>query len=429
MRRLMSVAARRKTDRIDRGNEDFMRMIVLIAIAGLILAGVGVSMAAESDGRFVQDRFAIGFWVDPPADQITDARYKEIADAGFTFVLGAFGPKTESDVKKQLALCKKYGMTAIVRDLTNSKNLPNTPECWGYYIVDEPGAGAIPSIKTRIEELRKLRPGKLAYFNLNPDYAPLSVLGTSSYDEYIKRFAEETTCDVLCMDYYPMLTPTADGRDGYCGNLDVMRKYALQQNIPFWNFFNTMPFGPHNDPTESHLRWQIYASLAYGAKGVLYFCYWTPRSPEFPKGGAIITAEGHKTRHYEQAKRINKAIGNLGPTLMQLTSIDVIRIKPGEDSTEALKGTPIKSLSDGDYLVGVFKHSDGRRAVLLCNYDANYGMWPTVKFDLPDDKVVEVDQSNGKEKIVMDDSPDTPGLQLSLDSGEGRLFLLPATRI
>jgi hypothetical protein len=228
------------------------------------------------------------------------------------------------------------------------------------------------------------------------------------------------------MDYYPMMTPTADGRDGYCGNLAVMRKYALEQGVPHWNFFNTMPFGPHHDPAESQLRWQIYTSLAYGSKGILYFCYWTPGGGEFPKGGAIITAEGRRTRHYDQARRINAAVKNLGPTLMRLTSIDVIRIKPTDDPAGALTGSPIKSITQGgDYLIGVFKHEDGRRAVLLNNYDYNYTSWPTVEFDLPADKVAEVDKSDGKEKPVVDDSPDMPGLQVSLDSGEGRLFLLP----
>ena len=397
-----------------------MRIIaVLIVIAVVMLTDC--SQAKETAGRFVQDRLAIGFWVDPPADQITDARYKEIADANFTFVLGAFGPKTKEDVAKQLDLCKKHGLTAIVRSI--SDELPDHPSCWGYHLVDEPGAGGIPDIKARIASIRKARPGKLAYFNLLPDYASPGMLGTATYDEYIARFARETECDVLCMDYYPMLTPTADGRDGYCGNLAVMRKYALEQDIPFWNFFNTMPFGPHNDPTESHLRWQIYTSLAYGAKGVLYFCYWTPGGGEFPKGGAIITAEGLRTRHYDQAKRINAGLKNLGPTLMKLTSTDVIRLKAGEDSAKALAGSPIKGITGGDYLVGVFKHADGRRAVLLNNYDHNYSAWPTVEFDGAG--VVEVDAADGKERPARDDSPDMPGLQLSLDAGEGRLFLLP----
>ena len=404
-----------------------MRMIVLLMVVGILAVAARSARAADIAGRFTQDRFAIGFWVDPPAEQITDARYKEIAEANFTFVLGPFGPKTTKDVAKQLALCEKYGLKAIVRsDLFKPEDLPDSPTCWGYHIVDEPNTASFAGLKATVDTIRKHRPGKLAYINLLPDYASPGQLGAATYDEYVSRYAKETGCDVLCMDYYPMMTPTADGRDGYCGNLAVMRKYANQYRIPHWNFFNTMPFGPHHDPTESQLRWQIYTSLAYGAKGILYFCYWTPGGGEFPKGGAIITAEGQRTRHYDQAKRINAAIRNLGPTLMKLTSLKVIRVKPGDDPAKALERSPIKSITKGgDYLIGVFAHYDGRRAVLVNNYDHNYTSWPTVEFDAPDDKVIEVDAADGKEKPARDDSPDMPGLQLSLDSGEGRLFLLP----
>jgi hypothetical protein len=237
--------------------------------------------------------------------------------------------------------------------------------------------------------------------------------------------------DVLSMDHYPIFKPDADGRDAYCANLDVMRTYSLERNIPFWNFFNTMPFGPHTDPTEAQLRWQIYTSIAYGAKGVLYFCYYTPFSAEFPKGGAIIGRDDRRTRHYDQARRINEQIKNLGPTLMQLTSIGVYRVGPEDDPAHVLAGTPIKNLVRArhdpkpDYLVGVFQHADGRRAVLLNNYRFAYTAWPTVEFDSDPAQVIEVDRSSGMEIAVIDDSPDMDGLQLSLDAGEGRLFLLP----
>jgi hypothetical protein len=227
------------------------------------------------------------------------------------------------------------------------------------------------------------------------------------------------------MDHYPQFSPTADGREAYCQNLEVMRRYSLAARIPFWNFFNTMPFGPHTDPTEAQLRWQIFTSLAYGAKGFMYFCYWTPAGGEFPKGGAIITRDGRRTRHYAEAQRINAALKNLGPTLMQLTNTSVIHVKPKENSADALKNTPVRSISDGDYLIGVFQHADGRRAVLINNYHFAYSAWPTVTFDADAGTVFEVSPKTGKAEAVVDDSPDMPGLQLSLDAGEGRLFLLP----
>ena len=111
---------------------------------------------------------------------------------------------------------------------------------------------------------------------------------------------------------------------------------------------------------------------------------------------------------------------------MKLTSTSVHRVKPKGATPDALKESPVRQLSDGDYLVGTFRHADGRRAVLLNNYHFAYSAWPTVEFDVDASKVVEVSPKTGREEAVRDDSPDMPGLQLSLDAGEGRLFLLPA---
>ena len=78
-----------------------------------------------------------------------------------------------------------------------------------------------------------------------------------------------------------------------------------------------------------------------------------------------------------------------------------------------------------DLSMGLFKHQDGRRGVLLTNYRFAYRARPTVEFDAPAGHVVEVEQRTGREVPVLDESPEIEGLQVSLDAGEGRLFLLP----
>lgn len=409
----------------------------MLNIPSLVLVSFVVGMAAAADAagqtpRFVQDRFAIGFWVDPPADDKMDERYKEIAEANFTLVLGGFGANSIETVKKQLALCEKYDLKALVfsRGIAAGE-LPENAACWGYMIRDEPNVKDFPALRERVDEIRTARPDKVGYINLLPNYANADQLGAATYEEHVRRFIDEVKPGVLSMDHYPTMKPGADSRASYCDNLEVLRVQSLRARIPFWNFFNCMPFGPHADPTEAQIRWQIYTSIAYGAKGVLYFCYYTPFSHEFPKGGAIITRDGRRTRHYDEATRVNGGIKNLGPTLMKLTSIGVRRVTPDDDPEEVLAGTPIKNLSRADhdpahdYLVGLFDHADGRRAVLFNNYRHDYTAWPTVEFDLGPAQIVEVCKKTGNEIAVMDDSPDMDGLQLSFDAGEGRLFLLP----
>ncbi len=385
-------------------------------------------MSPASAQRFEQDRFAIGFWVDPPADDNMDANYRDIAQANFTLVLGAMASRSPEKMRECLDLCERYGLDALLwTGGLPPEELPDGPSCWGYVLDDEPTVKEFAELRERVDALREARPGRLGYINLYPNYANQQQLGTETYDEHVSQFLEAIDVDVLSMDHYPALKPSGDSRSSYCTNLEVMRKHSLQRDIPFWNFFNTIPFGSHNDPTEADLRWQIYTSLAYGAKGVLYFCYWTPRGASFVRDGAVITLDGRKTRHYDQATRINACLKALGPTLMQLTSTEIYRLEPDGDVAEALAGSPIENITyeHSDYLIGTFTHADGRRAVLLNNYSPHYTSWPTVEFDIPAEQVIEVSQKTGEETPVIDDSPAMEGLQISLDSGEGRLFLLP----
>ncbi len=405
---------------------------VLSALYSCAALAADSAAAAPSPARFVQDRFAIGFWVDPPLDDQADAHYREIADANFTMLIGSSAGGDPKAMEKQLALCEKYDIKAVMfcSGVTPEK-LPTGPACWGYALRDEPGADDFPALRAQVDAVRQARPGMLAYINIFPNYASEKQLGTPTYDEYVSRFLKEVDVDVLSMDHYPVFKPDqADGRDNYCANLAVMRKQSLEARVPFWNFFNTMPYGPQTDPTEDQLRWQIYTSLTYGARGVLYFCYCTPVSYEFPKGGAIIARDGHRTRHWEQARQLNAGIKNLGPVLMRLTSTDVRRVTPDSVPAEVLKDTPIHNITrdavdpPNDYLVGLYRHEDGRRAVMFTNYRFAYTAWPTVEFDVPVEQVKEVDKATGNEIAVRDDSPEMPGTQLSLDAGEGRLFLL-----
>jgi predicted TIM-barrel fold metal-dependent hydrolase len=141
--------------------------------AALALGDASTAQAAPEQTnvvRFVPDRFAIGFWVDPPAEHQTDVRFAEIAAANFTFVIGNFGATTPEAVERQLKLCEKHDLKAIVSIAgLPPEKLPESPACWGYHIADEPGAGAFADLRKTVDGIRKARPGKLGYINLFPD--------------------------------------------------------------------------------------------------------------------------------------------------------------------------------------------------------------------------------------------------------------------
>ena len=186
-----------------------------------------------------------------------------------------------------------------------------------------------------------------------------------------------------------------------------MRMASLRAGVPFWNFFNLEGFGGHPDPTEAQLRWQVFTSLAYGAKGVLYYCY-GDAGGACGRGGVLYRkrqANSHsgagqlsRGRHYGDAQRINSVLRVHGAVLLTASSTGVYRVQPpgcldtGETGTcfrgskycphgeqpetnlsqSALDVRPadvkVSGLEPGNgLLIGEFKLQDGRTAVLLHN--------------------------------------------------------------
>lgn len=397
----------------------------------LLLAAVRPAhCAASPTNTFVQDRFVIGMWVAPRTNDHLDDYYRDIAAAHFSVVVGSSGKSLTEHLKR----CNKFGLKTLIEAEGPVERFPESPACWGYLLVDEPGCAAFPDIARRAAEIRAKRPGRFGYVNLFPNYASPGALGAPTYDEHVARFMTEVKPEVLSMDHYPLMRPDGDTREAYCENLAVMQKHSLAANIPFWNYFYSMPFNDRMDPTEAQIRWQIFTSVAFGAKGVLYFCYWTPGkgsagAGEFPKGGAILTAEGLKTRHYDEARRINLELKNYGPTLMKLTSTKTLRVTTGNNEMD-LAGTPLRRITSvpGDpqteFMVGAFSHADGRRAVVIVNQSYSHTAWPTIEFNTDPGKVCEVGKATGKALPVVDDSPELKGLQLSFGAGDARLFIL-----
>ena len=105
-------------------------MGAILALAAA-LSGSGLA-AAPADSRFVQDRFAVGFWIAPQTDENVEARYAEIAEANFTFVIGLCGAKNPMPAGEQLKLCEKHDLKALIHPgAPPYDKLPDGPACWG----------------------------------------------------------------------------------------------------------------------------------------------------------------------------------------------------------------------------------------------------------------------------------------------------------
>lgn len=502
-----------------------LRLVLTVATAASATANLHDSSRSQRQysQRFHQDRFLISYWVGPqvPIREL-DVRFAEIAAANFTGHLGFNGhgdshglyndseihPSKER-VSAEIALCDKYDLACIPTlcgkiDL-HAGALPkeclhlgeNSSNFWGFQLLDEPQSSLFPQIGNFSQKLAAVRPKILQFYNLLGSGAH-NFPNLSSYEEYWSSYIASVKPDVLSQDFYPdfqisrgepLRIHMRESKERYAISLAVQRKQSQQNGVPFWNFLNTMSFSSeHADPTEAMLRWQVMTSLAYGASGYMYFCYWSPGV--FALGGGIIVPRGSaKTAagfemvpgpHYFQAQRINSVAKIYGGFLLGRKSLGVFRAdsvvsnvtnaaSPGvpyhtenggsfwgndkappqlsspDCAIASLTGSGIRPQDQNEWLIGQFDLTSmpswgpasrltapptHALAVLITNHDENRNAWSTVTWSdfINSSSVLELDPVHGVLAAFRDDSPWQAGTQVALDAGGARLFVLERQR-
>jgi hypothetical protein len=354
-----------------------MRALALFAL----LAGCAVSHAPDA---WRPRPFITTFWCAPPLALLDDARLAQIAAAGFTTIGAPCEGELSVDANRRvlagaerhhlrmwLADHRLYGAAAgdpqvATRVAAVVADFHDAPALDGYVVADEPTTADFPPLAATVSALRVADPARVAYINLLPDYVPPTLLGASSYADYLHRFVADVQPQLLSVDYYPF--GAQKDRSTFFDNLAAMRDAALRYDLPFLWIVLAMPHGPYRDPTEGELDWQVFHALAYGARGVSYFTYWTPGDPsgEWQHRNGII-ADGQPTDRYAQVARLNRAARAIGAALDGWRSL-AIADSTGEIGAPFPIG-PIDSLDGGRISVGLFGDAHGGVAALLVNRD------------------------------------------------------------
>lgn len=246
-----------------------------------------------------------------------------------------------------------------------------------------------------------------------------------TYEDYVYRWAR-TKPGVLSFDHYPFLY-NGDMRGDYYANLEVIRRQALAAGIDFWTYIQSIGITDvYRQPNEQELRYQIYTSLTYGAKGYMYFTYWTPKPGVERFYDGIILRDGTRNESYEWARKINAEVLNLGPVLLGLTSEAVYHTGELPLSTTALPDDFCIQPEDKQkpLVIGAFTNKKDRRYVMLVN--RNYQQELTMSFHVAGNlkSVKEISKETGEETVA-DYDASTGLLTVSFEPGEGRLFVLP----
>jgi len=410
-------------------------MAKAVSLALALLLGTSARLRAEPE-------FLISFWFGPPKAETTLKRYQEIADGGFTAVLPpAYGSDVATN-KKILDLCKQTGLKAFVEDGRLLAKQPNAadfarnldavladyaahPALAGYFLTDEPGAGQFPQLAAVNQYLRKKDPRRVPFINLLPNYASADQLGTRTYDEHVGRFITSVRPALVSWDHYALLANSE--RPNYFENLEIVRRQTAKAGLPFVPIILSVPHLFYRDPTEAELRWQVFTTLAYGAKGVLYFTYWTPYGAEEKQQGfrnAIIGADGKRTPKYDQVKRLNARVKALAPTLLKLRSLAAYHTAPVPQGAQKLDPQgPVARAAGGEWLIGWLRDDQNDYLFVVNRSLKNKGV-AEITLARPAREVDEIAQDKPGQFKKAQFDPAKGRLQTALEAGAGKLFVV-----
>ena len=361
-------------------------VLIVLCLCAIAIVASPAARAADDKSVYNPEEFTISYWSGPPADFNTGERYREVAEANFTLALPADSGMTVADNRKMLDLCKAAGLKAIIYDsriplaIGGSAEAKKTidaivadygdhPALLGYRITDEPNAAAFDGLAQVVAYLKEKDPKHPGFINILPTYARdfPGALGTATYEEHVRLYADKVKPSVISYDHYNF-TNEGDRAD-FFENLQTIRKVSLEKRIPFWNIvLVTQHFG-YRHLTEPELRFEAMQTLAFGARGLLWFTYWMPRGVPEPQSWkhSLILADGSRDPHYDMVKAINADAKAIGDVLGQCESTGVFH--HGEGGTIKMTSSPIVPTS-GQLTVGLFRHRrDGKTLAMIANRD------------------------------------------------------------
>lgn len=411
-----------------------VRTVTLILVA-LLLSAVTLRAAdappAHATAKWDPDVFPISFWCGVPVKFISLERFQEVADAGFTHAMPGLeqGTPTTEDNQRILDYCRDVGIKAFLYDRRMPHGLgPDGkgkaqidaivadyfahPAFAGYFIGDEPGAGAFPALAQTFAYLAEKDPNHPAYVNLYPNYCPPHGLGTATYEQYIQQWLTQVKPAILSYDHYHFMSKY--DRRGFFENLEVVRREALKSNVPFWQIALLINHFDYRMPTEAEKRFEAMQTLAYGGKGFMYFTYWQPGKDW---GTAIIQLDGTRTHQYDEVKRINHDMQAIGKYLLKATSTAVFEYGQPGDLTNT--GKDIVRFDGPHITVGLFDGPGETRYAMFANRDYLNDTTAPVTLETGGKKLQLLDKQTGE----WGDVALVGGkVQLKLAAGDGELY-------
>jgi hypothetical protein len=394
-------------------------LIARILLCSIVLALASKDLLAEPARLTGTGQIPVLAWSAIPQQDTSDARYREMADCGFT--IGFSGFSNVAEARKAMDAAHAAGIQVLVScpQLASdpegtTRQLMDHPGLAGYFIRDEPPVSEFAAEAKWISKIRSVDPGHIIYGNLLPDYATPAQLGVPTYPEYVDRYVAGVKTTFLSFDYYPIIGTTV--RPSWYSNLGVIADAAKKADKPFWAFALSVKHFGYAAATKENLRLQVFSDLAYGAQGIQYFTYWYPAS----LGGsdAPIDEHGHRTAVYDRVKEMNAEIRALSPVFFgsRVESIGHTGAAIPAGATPYHPASPVASLkTEGNGAIVSLLARDKHRFLVIVNRDFQHPMPTTIEFD-HDAKVQRVEKDASLQPV------ESQRQSITVDPGDALIF-------
>jgi len=245
----------------------------------------------------------------------------------------------KDDMLALLDECSKYDMKLIINDARTSfralsassekefvqsvrksyEDFGHHPATYGFFVGDEPSLDEVNYFISALRILKEEMPDLTPFGNVVPywggcDYEFAVGRGERFFDDVVDKILSESAAPLLGYDYYAQCLQegynSQVGIDAYFYGLDKFRELTQKHNVPFYVSLLSVGHWCFRIPTEDDIRWQIYTSIAHGAKGILWFYVHQSEYESSFRGGPFFGKEQIKTEMFDYIKRQQHIFNN-----------------------------------------------------------------------------------------------------------------------
>lgn len=308
-------------------------MALCLAVSGGAASVIGSTdaqpiQATERTYRYDQDKLQLGVYCFQKDEHYHTLR-QWFKDAGLNFAVCLMGQQLTDD---DFTWLEDNGL-GVFAPRSEYYRAIHRDAIWGIDFRDEPSSAAFPELAEGVKELYAEDENRFPLINLFPMYASSEQLGeeplfpgndskidglnadSSKYRQHVNNYISTIDSNIISVDVYPLNIDIATGRlttyEYWLRNLDILAEACRATGRDLWVITQAAGNSKEEDGGKRHCdtaedqRWQDYVSLAFGAKAIVYGCYyhgWWDQSSH------MIDNAGHRTLTYYAVKKVNKEL-------------------------------------------------------------------------------------------------------------------------